>query len=319
MHNLRHFYYQNKQKIWKVVLIIAFILGIIYFLNYLQKNGSNSNNLASNNKDTIYSDQQNKTYISNQSAVSGQTVTEKEVQTINSTISKFLQYCKNKQYEQAYNMLSDDCKENEYDTLEKFQDKYIGAKFNKDALYEIEKWMNNTYKISIANDLLSTGNVNDTQRQVEYITIVEENDIQKLNINSYIGKSDINKEITKDDIKITAVSERIYMDYEIYDFKIENISNNTIKVDSLEKIGTMYLVDASGNKYNAYANEILDDEIEIRKKHDSNISIKYANTYSSRNNIKKIVFENVILDYIKYKTTSNLSTFDAVSEFVINL
>ena len=37
MHNLRRFYYQNKNKIWRIIAIIAFILIIIKFLNYIVK------------------------------------------------------------------------------------------------------------------------------------------------------------------------------------------------------------------------------------------------------------------------------------------
>ena len=110
MHNIRHFYYQNKEKIWKVVLIIAFLLGIIYFFNDRAKENTNKNQYTSNNN-INYSDEQNKTYISNQSAISGETVSKQEVEKINNTVSKFLQYCKNGNIEDGYNMLSKDCKE----------------------------------------------------------------------------------------------------------------------------------------------------------------------------------------------------------------
>ena len=114
MHNLRHFYYQNKEKIWKVVLIIAFLLYIIYFLNEHEIENSNKNLYTPNSNNVNYIDEENKTYIANQSAISGGTVTENEVQKINNTVSKFLQYCKNGKTEEAYNMISRDCKEKQY-------------------------------------------------------------------------------------------------------------------------------------------------------------------------------------------------------------
>lgn len=319
MHNLRHFYYQNKEKIWKVVLIIAFLLGIIYFLNAQAIEKTNENLYTSNSSNISYSDEQNKTYISEESAISGVTVTEQEVQKINSTISKFLQYCKNGNAEEAYKMLSNDCKENQYDTLEKFKEKYLKSRFDKNSIYEIEKWINDTYKISISKDLLATGDVNGNEKQIEYITIVTENLEEKLNINSYIGKTDINNEITQNGVKITVTSKKIYLDYEIYNFKIENQSNKTIKVDSLENAGTMYLEDANASKYNAYAHEILEQDLEIKAKQQLNISIKYANSYSSRTTIKKIVFENIILDYIKYKTAEYTEQFEDICKLEINL
>ena len=310
MHNIRHFYYQNKEKIWKVVLIIAFLLGIIYFLNGQAVEKSNQNLDTSNNSNVSYTDEQNKTYISDKSPMTGGTVTEKEVQKINNTISKFLQYCKNGKIEEAYNMLSKDCKENEYKTSEKFKEKYLRTRFDKDSIYEIENWKRDTYKITISKDLLSTGDVNSNVKQVEYITIVEENLEEKLNINSYIGKTEMNKETMQNEVKITAISKNVYLDYETYEFKIQNLSNKTIKLDTLEKTGTMYLEDKNGNKYNAYANEILEQDLEIKPKQQININIKYAKNYSNRNTVDKIVFENIILDYIKYKTVGNTQQFE---------
>lgn len=317
MHNLRHFYYQNKEKIWKVVLIIAFLLGIIYFLNGQSVEKSNQNSYTSNNN-VNYSDEQNKTYISDKSPMSGGTVTEKEVQKINNTVSKFLQYCKNGKVEEAYNMLSGDCKE-EYNTLEKFKEKYLKTRFDKNSIYEIEKWIKDTYKITISKDLLSTGDINSNEKQTEYITIVEENSEEKLNINSYIGKTEMNKEETQKDIKISVISKEVYLDHEIYELKIENLSNKTIKLDSLENIGTMYLKDSSGNKYNAYTNEILEQNIEIKSKQEINISIKYAKNYSNRNTSEGLVFENIILDYIKYKTSKDKEKFEEICEVTIEL
>lgn len=319
MHNLRHFYYQNKEKIWKVVLFIAFLLGIIYFLNSHAISNKSQSNVSNTSNNEIYSDEQNKTYISNQSAISGGSVEKAEVEEINSTISKFLQYCKNGNLEQAYEMISTDCKENEYKTLENFQNKYVKSKFDKTSIYKIEKWISNTYKISISKDLLLTGDINNNEKQTEYITITKEDGEKKLNINSYIGKKDINKEATQENIKITAISKKIYLDYEIYNFKIENLSSNTIKLDSLKKIGTIHLEDSNGNKYNAYTNEILDEDLEIKANHENSLTIKYANKYSNKIQIKAVVFENVILNYPKYKKAENIETFEEICELKINL
>lgn len=318
MHNLRRFYYQNQEKIWKIVLIIAFIFGIIYYMDRLIQENSKSNVSINNNK-VIYNNEQNKTYILEQSAISGSDVSEEEVDKINNTISKFLQYCKNAETEKAYNMLSTGCKENEYDTLEKFKETYLKSKFDKESVYEIQKWIKNTYKINISKDLLSTGDVNNNQKQVEYITIVNEGEQEKLNISSYIGSKEINKSVIQNNLKITATNKRTYMDYEIYDFKIENMSNKTIKIDSLNQIGTMYLEGTNGNKYNAYSHEIFEEELEIKTKHKIELSIKYANSYSSQTTIRKIVFENVILDYIEYKKCEDKQNFKDIFKCEIEL
>ena len=317
MHNIRRFYYQNKDKIWKVVLIIAFLLGIIYYLNWIaSQDNNNINNVVATNKNDIYSDNQNKTYISDKSAISGGTINKQEVEKINNTISRFLQYCKDEKFEDAYSMISLDCKQKKYKTMKEFKDKYIKTKFNKNYIYEIEEWGKNIYRISISEDPLATGVIGNIEKTIEYITIVEEESQNRLNINNYIGQKNINKEKTKNNIKITTVNKETYIDYEIYNLKVENLSNRTIKLDAYEKTNTIYLEDAKGNRYNAYSYEILEEELIILPKRTFEISVKFSNSYSESRTIKKLVFSNLILNYDKYESQEGSQE---ISEFVIDL
>lgn len=316
MHNLRRFYYNNKSKIWKVVLIIALVLGLIYLID--SKMIDSNNNLYKEEKSEIYEDNDKQTYISNQSAILGSIVTESDANKINQTISKFLQYCKNSNIQEAYDMLSNDCKETEYNTIEKFENKYIKNKFTKDDVFEIQSWIGNTYKVSISKDMLSTGEINSTKK-IDYITIVKEENSEKLNINSYIGKKNINKEYIQNDISVNVINKNTYMDYIIYNFKIKNLSDKIIKMDTLKKAGTMYIQDLNKITYNAYAHEIFEDDIEIRSGHEIEVNIKYAQRYSDRVDIDKIVFKEVILDYIKYSKLENTENFEEICEIIINL
>jgi hypothetical protein len=109
------------------------------------------------------------------------------------------------------------------------------------------------------------------------------------------------------------------MDYEVYDFKIENLSNKTIKIDSLEKTGTMYIEGKNGNKYNAHSHEIFEDELELKTKCKIDLSVKYASPYSSQTSIEKIVFENVILNYMEYKNSENKENFKDILKYQIEL
>lgn len=318
MHNLRRFYYSNKNKIWKVVLIVAFLLGTIYFLDNTAIERKNKKEIYTQPDKLIYENDETQTYIKDKSATTGSIVTETEVKKINETISRFLQYCKTNNIQEAYNMLSTDCIEKEYNSLEKFKEKYVNKKFSSIDVYEIQNWGGNTYKIDIYDDMLITGEI-DYKRKIEYITIVNENGQSKLNINGYIGGMPIEKEFQDNNLQIKVISKKSYMDYEIYDFKIKNLSDKTIKMDTLQKIGTMYLEDYNGNKYNAYAHEIFDSNIEIRPKEEINISITYANPYSKRVTIKNIIFKNIILDYVQYENTENKAHYNRFYEVTINI
>lgn len=321
MHKLRRYYYQNKEKIWKAILVTALVLGIIQLLNENVKKQSNQPNQLVTNENISYENKNTNTYISNQTAISGGTVTGKEVETINNTISKFLNYCMKNNVQEAYAMLSQSCKEEEYDTIEKFYQKYVQQKFSKDVVFNIKKWKLDTYEVEISQDMLATGQVENNSKKQEYITITEENGEDKLNINSFIGAETINSVKTQDNIQITVISKKTYIDYETYSLKVENLSNKAIKLDSLEKSGTLYVQDRNNTKYNARTQEILDDELVIEAKRTYYLNLKFGTQYLWNEEAKSLTFENLILDYNKYKKLDKeeKKNFSEISEITIEI
>lgn len=319
MHNLRHFYYQNKEKIWKVILIVAFVLGMIYFLNsFIIENNNNKITNTQSNTFYKYKDEE-KTYIQGTSAISGENISKSEANKVNDTISKFIRFCKSGKNQEAYDMLSDDCKGIRFKSLEKFTTEYINSKFNQAQTYSIQKWEANTYKVEISEDMLATGNVNNSTKILEYITIVEQDGQNKLNINEFIEKKKINKVTTQDKIRMTVIEKDVYMDYEIYKLKVQNLADKTIKLDSFENTGSIYLEDRNGNTYKAHKNEILEHELIISPKMIFELEIKFGNTYKLGTDITKIIFEDVILDYDVYKKLENTDEFEDMCELEVNL
>ena len=261
MHSLRHFYYQNKEKIWKVILVTALVLAIIYLLNNFEKYNKGESSNESNNR---YQYNDEKIYIEKESAVSGETIRTNEVTQINETIAEFLDKCKAAKYEEAYNMLSPECKEIKYNTLAKFIQQYVNKKFEPNQTYSIQKWEGSTYKVEISQDILTSGDINTEKKVLEYITIVDKEGAKKLNINEYIGRRNVNAKHKENNVEFTIVSKEVYMDYEIYKLKIGNFSNNTIKIDAFEDTDSIYINDESGNKYNAHKNELLEHELVVK-------------------------------------------------------
>lgn len=321
MHKLRRYYYQNKEKIWKVILVTALVLGLIQLLNQNVKNESNQQNQLTSNENINYENKNTNTYISNQTAISGGTVTGQEVETINNTISKFLNYCKNNNVQEAYAMLSESCKEEEYETIEKFEQKYVKQKFSSGVVFKIKKWKLDTYEIEMSQDMLATGQVENNSKKLEYITLTEENGEEKLNINSFIGVETINAVQEQDNIRITVISKKTYIDYEMYSLKVENLSNKAIKLDSLEKSGTMYLQDRNNTKYNARTQEILEDELVIEAQRTYYINLKFGTQYLWNEEAKSLTFENLILDYNQYKKLNKdeIKSFSEISKFTIDI
>lgn len=88
-------------------------------------------------------------------------------------ISKFIDYCNGKQVEEAYNMLSEKCKIEKYNTIEKFKEEYINKIFTYKKEYKIEK-ENNLYKIEIIEGILETGNTENRKSIISYYRIEED-------------------------------------------------------------------------------------------------------------------------------------------------
>lgn len=92
-------------------------------------------------------------------------------------ISQFLDYCNNGQVEEAYEMLSDDCKKQEYKTIDIFKTEYIDKIFTYKKEYKIEK-ENELYKITIIDGLIESGSTEDRSSIVNYYKL-EENVLDK--------------------------------------------------------------------------------------------------------------------------------------------
>ena len=118
-----------------------------------------------------------------------------------------------------------------YKTPEEFTKNYINIYFKNKKSYNYQSWIkdakNSIYRIELWEDKLSTGGTNNKKTE-DYYTIVNENGIYKLNINSYIGHQEIKKELEKNSVKVVIVSKYIYLEDEIYNIKVENYSNNRI-------------------------------------------------------------------------------------------
>lgn len=312
MHNLMRFIRQNKKQIIKVALIVAFLIGLLQLLNYLARQENKSS--SGESKQDIYNTS-NGTIISNKSAVSGGSISTSEIKKVNSEIEEFVKYCNENNIEEAYNMLSQSCKEELYQNINDFIEYYYEPLFKDERrTYTIENWTNNTYIVKFTGDLLATGKSASDFTYQDYITIVEEDGKTKLNINKYIGREEINKEYISDNIKAVVLYREKYMDYEVYEIKITNNTGNTILLDQLKETDNIYLKDSNETKHIAYTNEIIKDDLQIYEGHTNTIKIKFNNPYISDRRIKTLCFSKVVLNY----DVNNKGAYDTI-KFSINL
>lgn len=77
-------------------------------------------------------------------------------------INNFLEYCKNGNIQQAYEMLSENCKKDLYPTLDNFTSKYYNKLFKKEKDVKVEyNEKNDIYVIKLYEDILESGKLED--------------------------------------------------------------------------------------------------------------------------------------------------------------
>lgn len=309
MYNLIRFFNQNRRKIIIIILFIVFLLGIIQLLNYFAKKENNTNNTKNESisENLIIKNE----VVSQKSAISGTNISTKSLKKDTDVIGKFIEYCNSKNIEGAYSLLTDECKEVMFPSIEDFNRVYYAHIFNNQTRsYTVENWISSTYKIEYSNDILSTGKIDNDIGLLDYMTVVKSGETYKLNINNYIGRSMPNKITEIRDIAVTINSIDSYMDYEIYNLSVENKSNNTILLDTNDSTKSVYLEDTDGVKHYFYNNEVIQNRLKVQSKMKNTIEIKFMNPYTSGRTIKKLVFSNLVLNYDEYKQMEDKAQYN---------
>lgn len=207
---IRDFFKGNKSKI-----IIALVVWLIIFvINQIVKN---------------YKAPQvpNISYSPHEAVMDNSKVPEKLQGPIEELINKYIEYCNNKDYESAYNMLSTECRNEVFPNIEDFK-KYINKIFDEKKVYAIQDYSNkdNTYvyKVNIFEDILATGLTGEDELSVYSEKFVIKNDNGNLSfaIKEFIDKRE-NYQIYEDEyIKVEVLNVKQTYENQIYSLKLTN-------------------------------------------------------------------------------------------------
>lgn len=214
---LRNFIKRNR----KIIIIVLLLWLLVMVINQFLKNYS-------------FQDFERTTYNEHQAIMdTGEDVPESLQQPINETIDTYFNYCNNKQYEEAYQMVSDDCKRIYFPTLEDFKE-YIDIVFDENKIYYLQNFSNYNgtyiYRMRIMEDLMATGltNKDNLYFYEEKIALKEEDDKISLSLRQYITSENI-EEIYEDDyVKITVKSKDVFYEQEIYNIEVKNKTSKTV-------------------------------------------------------------------------------------------
>ena len=166
-------------------------------------------------------------------------------------VDTYFKYCNSKQYEAAYNMLSDECKSAYFETLDVFQE-YIDIVFNEEKVYYIQNYSNQNgyyiYRMRIMQDLLKTGltGEDDISYYEEKIVVQQKEDgTLKLGIREFIATENLDDIYEDDYLKIWIEKRDIFYEQELYTIKIKNkseyiavLADGTENYEILLKVGT---------------------------------------------------------------------------------
>lgn len=306
MYKLIRFYNQNRKQIWKIIGVIFMIILVLQLLNYSTKQkAKNQNNSTINNNNNNLLSYNNIDVSTNKSVLSGNEISQQQQSSIK-IIDEFFAYCNEQKIQEAYDLLTEECKEEMYSSIEIFDEMYYQKVLNgKKKNISVENWTGNIYKVTINDNFIATGEYSEKNKMQDYITIKD----NKLNINSYVGRVFLDREKQKEDITVKLIRQDTYMNYIAYTFEITNHSQKAILLDSLDNMDTMYIKDTNGTKYTAYSHELSQDNLLVDEGNQKQITIKYYSKFSSTKRIRNIVFSRFILDY-NDGSDSNYNTFE---------
>lgn len=302
MYRLIRFYNQNRKKVWIAIAIILFAILVIQILNSLAKakleKDANANKIVQN------SVQENYSY----SIMSQKKVDTADVTKNNKVVDEFMEYCNNGNVQEAYDLLTDECKKQLYPTVEIFTNNYHKAVFSTPKTYTMQSWYSDdvdTYKIRILEDMLSSGTYNTNQVIEDYYTVIHTKEGIKLNINSYVNTQEINEGKNVSGVEVKVVKKDVYMDYEIYHVEVRNTRKNTIMLDTKTSANSTYLTGENKAKYSSFIYEVAEDDLILEEGKTREISIKYNKMYQPERKIANIIFSDIILNYEEYQNDKN--------------
>lgn len=304
---LSDFWRTNKAKVYKIIKFIIAGIIILFILKSALENLSNTDYKLLDSSAA---------YTPTYTISTGNIVKQEDYEEDSNIVDKFVEFCNNGDIENAYNLITEECKNELYPKIEDFEEKYFSKYFSTKKQYNLQSWATtdsyNIYKIRILDDLLTTGNYSDSKKYEDYITVYND----KINLNGYIKEKKIGKEVEKNGIKIYVDKVNIYMNYEYYTINITNNTENDILIDSLQTAGrSLRIVSNNDYKYSAVVSKYIDMLVEANNK--KTIKIKFQKKYTSNENSKYIQFSQIVMDYFEFM--KNKDEYNDVIEINVEL
>lgn len=305
MRKLMRYWETNKKKILTIIGLLAFIIFIVHFMNAII-----ADSIEKTKNENSFSTQTNEEIGPTKSIIDDSKISTQTAQENTQMIKQFVEHCNQKNYQNAFNLLSSSCQKEIFNNdVNVFKQDYVDKIFDTDKTYNAELWTtgdkNYIYQIKYYEDnLLATGGKNTNINTEDYITIVKENGENRLNIKNFIFYEEINKTVTKADVEIIIHNRKVYKTYESYDITVKNNTANTISVSLANNEEDIFLVDENGAKYNSMLYEIPQYFLNVKSRYQTNINLSFNKAYNVYRKTESMRFQGIVLNYEEYANNS---------------
>ena len=276
---IRNFFKKHARKIIIALFIWAIVLVINHFVGKWEMEFPN---VQTN-------------YNPHISILANEKVPERLQNPIEQLIAQFIEKCNEKDYEAAYNLLSEECRNNEYGNIELFKI-YVDSVFPNKKIYNIQNFSNKddvyVYTVTILNDILASGMNNETDSETysEKYVIKEEEGKLKLSIRQYIGREEFAYIYEDEYMKIKIESADIKYDSITYNLKITNKSDYYLVLSDYSVDYEISLDTSEGLKRRS--NEVL-EPITVYDNEVSEVAVKYTVFFDENTKVLGMLFDYI--------------------------
>ena len=309
MNKIIRLWNQNRKLFILGIALLVFLIIIVHVLNDVAKRKNEEKETIKQNKILISQEEEE---LPTQTKIGGEEIELEKTKENVKEIQDFVDKCNNGDITGAYNMLTDDCKNALFPEEKLFKTGYYDTAFSEKKVVEMDNYITKdkrfTYVVRFYKDSLSTAKVSSMSDYKDYITIDENKEKGKININSFIYSKQINQEKEVNGIKVKIISEEIYLENEKFNIQIENSTDKDILIDTNKKEKSVYVVSESNVTYGSNISEIANTLKKIPSNFYGTYKLQFNKSYISGAKTLGIVFSDIVPDYTKYKEDSSQMT-----------
>ena len=304
---ISNFIKKHKDKIQDLIqkiIIVAMGIFIATIILSVLSNIDYSENVDKSNEQNVYKP--------TETIIKGDNVSKEQYEEDKTLVNTFLEYCNNGEVEKAYNLLSKECKQEVYTTLNIFQENYYKILFDKKRECNLQAWISTkdyiVYKVRYANNMLATGVYDESDVYQDYITLNRKNDTEKISIGNFVDSIECSIITETEQLKAEVIKKTLCMTYEEYEIKIKNKTNEVILLNNLKNPTNIAIVTQANVRYNAYTSKIFINDLIIYPESTKNITIRFKKNLSIDDMSKEIQISNIIKNYELYKENQDKYT-----------